>query len=81
MFAIVDRCLALLMIGIIAVYRRTLAYFIGGQCRFYPSCSCYAQEALHLHGLHRGLWLTGRRLLRCHPYHPGGVDLVPPVRN
>ncbi|MEZ0314049.1 MAG: membrane protein insertion efficiency factor YidD [Myxococcota bacterium] len=66
--------------GVIAVYRRSLAYFIGGRCRFYPSCSCYAQEALYVHGLRRGLWLTGRRLLRCHPYHPGGVDLVPPVR-
>jgi hypothetical protein len=62
----------------IAIYRRTLGLVIGGRCRFYPSCSCYAQDALYTHGFSRGLWLTGRRLLRCHPFHPGGVDLVPP---
>ena len=80
MFAFADRALSLLLVGLIAVYRVTLAYFMGGKCAFYPSCSCYAQEALHVHGLQRGLWLTGRRLLRCHPYNPGGVDLVPPAR-
>lgn len=47
------------------------------RCRFYPSCSSYALQALDLHGPFRGLWLAGRRLLRCHPYNPGGVDHVP----
>ena len=49
-----------------------------GRCRFYPSCSNYALEALRLHGAARGSWLTARRLGRCHPFHPGGVDHVPP---
>lgn len=57
-------------------YQRT---FTGGapSCRFYPCCSSYAREALELHGTRRGLWLTARRLLRCRPFGPSGVDLVP----
>lgn len=49
------------------------------RCRFYPSCSAYAHESLRRHGAARGLWLTLRRLGRCHPFHPGGFDDVPPV--
>ncbi|GAA2033104.1 membrane protein insertion efficiency factor YidD [Pseudokineococcus marinus] len=48
-------------------------------CRFYPSCSSYAVQALDRHGAARGGWLAARRLLRCHPWNPGGVDHVPPV--
>jgi hypothetical protein len=48
------------------------------RCRFYPSCSEYALEALAEHGATRGSWLAVRRLARCHPWHPGGVDHVPP---
>lgn len=47
-------------------------------CRFYPTCSRYAVEALQVHGPIRGLWLAIRRVLRCHPFHPGGFDPVPP---
>lgn len=47
------------------------------RCRFYPSCSRYAAEALMTHGALRGLWLGARRLLRCHPWNPGGIDHVP----
>jgi len=51
-----------------------------GICRFYPTCSAYALEALEKHGPVKGLYLTTRRLLRCQPFHPGGVDLVPPPK-
>lgn|GEM_PF-278341 len=49
-------------------------------CRFHPTCSSYAVEAVHVHGALRGLWLAAMRLLRCHPWHPGGFDPVPPRR-
>lgn len=68
-----------LVIALIQAYRRLISPLLGPHCRFYPSCSAYGQEALRRHGLARGLWLTARRLGRCHPFHPGGVDLVPPV--
>lgn len=51
---------------------------LGPRCRFLPTCSEYAREALATHGAARGTWLTARRLCRCHPFHPGGLDLVPP---
>ena len=62
---------------LIEVYRVTLAPLIGGFCRYTPSCSVYAEEAIRLHGAIRGARLAGRRLLRCHPFHPGGFDPVP----
>ncbi|MCA9650196.1 MAG: membrane protein insertion efficiency factor YidD [Myxococcales bacterium] len=65
------------MMGMIRVYQRFVSPMLGPRCRFYPSCSCYAHEALHHHGALRGSWLTARRLLRCHPFHPGGYDPVP----
>lgn len=49
-------------------------------CRFYPSCSSYAVQAVERHGVLRGGWLAARRLARCHPWNPGGVDHVPPAR-
>jgi uncharacterized protein len=62
----------------IRLYQVTLSPYLGRQCRFYPTCSHYAREALEQHGFVRGAWLAIRRLGRCHPFHPGGVDLVPP---
>ncbi|HAZ60773.1 MAG TPA: membrane protein insertion efficiency factor YidD, partial [Gammaproteobacteria bacterium] len=53
---------------------------LGPNCRFYPSCSHYALQALEVHGPLRGLWYAVRRLLRCHPWHAGGHDPVPPLR-
>jgi putative membrane protein insertion efficiency factor len=63
---------------LIKCYQLCFSPFFGGQCRFYPSCSAYAAEAIDTHGALRGTWLAIRRLLRCHPWHPGGVDPVPP---
>jgi putative membrane protein insertion efficiency factor len=62
---------------LVRTYQVLLGPFLGGACRFYPSCSHYACEAIQLHGARRGSWLALRRLLRCHPFSPGGVDLVP----
>jgi putative membrane protein insertion efficiency factor len=61
-------------------YQRFLSPLFPPVCRFYPSCSAYAVEALRVHGAVRGLWLTVRRIARCHPFHPGGLDPVPPRR-
>ena len=66
----------LLLLGI-DVYRVTLGPLLGGHCRFYPSCSQYAQEAVRRHGAWGGSRLAARRLLRCHPFHRGGFDPVP----
>ena len=58
-------------------YQRLLSPLLGNHCRFYPSCSQYAVEAIERHGPWRGSLLAVRRLLRCHPWHPGGIDPVP----
>ena len=68
-----------LLILLIGAYRYGLSPFLGSNCRYYPTCSCYAQEAIATHGSLRGLWLTVRRLSRCHPWHEGGLDPVPSV--
>jgi putative membrane protein insertion efficiency factor len=66
-----------LLLALIAGYRVALAPFLGGFCRFWPSCSVYAEEALRRHGVRAGLRLAFFRLLRCHPFHRGGCDPVP----
>ena len=58
-------------------YRLAISPLLGVTCRFEPSCSEYALEALNRHGLIRGVWLGVKRILRCHPYRPGGYDPVP----
>ncbi|MBQ1074096.1 membrane protein insertion efficiency factor YidD [Micromonospora sp. C31] len=63
--------------GPIVAYRRWISPALPARCRFYPSCSAYALEAVAVHGAIRGVGLTARRLLRCHPFHPGGHDPVP----
>ena len=66
-----------LFLALIRAYQYVLRPMLGSNCRFYPSCSDYAREAIERHGAMRGLWLAVRRVARCHPYHPGGFDPVP----
>lgn len=66
-----------ILIVVIAAYRYLISPLLGWHCRFYPSCSAYAEEAIRCHGAARGGWLAVRRLARCHPWHAGGVDPVP----
>ena len=68
------------LIAALRAYRYAIAPGLGANCRFYPSCSAYAIEALETHGAARGTWLAARRLCRCHPFHPGGYDPVPEAR-
>jgi hypothetical protein len=66
-----------LFLGLIRMYQLTISPLLGPRCRFYPSCSRYAYQAFEVHGTVHGGWLTVRRLLRCHPWNPGGIDEVP----
>lgn len=66
-----------ILILLIRGYQLIVSPWLGSHCRFYPSCSEYAQIAIARHGVWRGLLLSIRRLSRCHPWHPGGVDPVP----
>jgi uncharacterized protein len=65
------------LLGAVRAYQVMLAPIFGGQCRFYPSCSHYTQEAIELFGARRGAWLGVKRLLRCQPLSVGGYDPVP----
>ena len=67
---------ARLLVSFFSLYRRTLSPLLPPACRFYPSCSCYAIDAVRAHGAARGLLLALRRLAKCHPFHPGGYDPV-----
>jgi uncharacterized protein len=74
----VIRVPAYVMLGVFRLWQLLVSPTYGQTCRFYPSCSAYGVEAVRSHGAMRGGWLTVRRIFRCHPWNPGGVDPVPP---
>lgn len=67
------------LIRALRVYKYFISPLLSRNCRFHPSCSHYAEEAIAHFGAARGTWLAVRRLLRCHPWNPGGFDPVPPI--
>jgi uncharacterized protein len=77
----VGGALARVLVLLISGYRRFVSPMLGARCRFYPSCSAYALEAIGRYGAGRGSWLALRRLSRCHPFHAGGLDPVPASRS
>ena len=68
---------ARVLIALVCLYQRTLALWLGGNCRFTPTCSAYGREALQRHGALKGGWMTIRRISRCHPFGGSGEDPVP----
>jgi hypothetical protein len=66
-----------LLIGPIYLYRLFISPMLGNCCRFYPTCSEYSIEALKKHGLFKGLYLSIKRIAKCHPWHEGGIDPIP----
>lgn len=66
-----------ILLALIGGYKRGISPLLPRACRFYPSCSTYAAEAIARHGPMRGLMMAARRIARCHPFHPGGYDPVP----
>ncbi|WP_374704052.1 MULTISPECIES: membrane protein insertion efficiency factor YidD [Salimicrobium] len=68
------------MIGLIRFYQKGISPFTPPTCRFYPTCSEYGLVAFQRHGFVKGLYLTSKRVLKCHPLHPGGVDVVPETK-
>lgn len=65
------------LLAVVGFYSRAISPALPPRCRFYPTCSAYAAEAIDRHGAARGSWLAVRRILKCAPWHPGGVDPVP----
>ena len=65
------------LVALLKIYQYAISPLLGSRCRFDPSCSQYAVEALQRHGVFKGSWLAARRVGRCHPWHPGGYDPVP----
>lgn len=75
--SVADQFATQVAVGIVRTYQWTIRPIIGANCRFWPSCSEYAIEAFRIHGAIKGGGLTTKRILRCNPWHEGGIDLVP----
>lgn len=69
-----------ILLMLIRFYQNYISRFTPPRCRFYPTCSQYGYEAINRFGAIKGTWLTVKRILKCHPFHPGGVDLVPGLK-
>ncbi|MDA3130129.1 membrane protein insertion efficiency factor YidD [Aliibacillus thermotolerans] len=69
-----------IFLALIRFYRQWISPLTPPTCRFYPTCSQYGLEAIERFGVWKGLWLTVKRIVKCHPFHPGGVDKVPPKK-
>ncbi|MFT5708385.1 MAG: putative membrane protein insertion efficiency factor [Oceanospirillaceae bacterium] len=74
---VLSSCLSAIFLLLIKVYQYAISPMLGNNCRFYPTCSSYTKEAIEIHGPFKGVWLAVKRIVKCHPYHDGGVDLVP----
>jgi putative membrane protein insertion efficiency factor len=72
-----NQVLRAVFLQLIRLYQRALSPFLGQNCRFHPTCSQYAYEAVTKYGAAQGIWMGLRRICRCHPWHPGGFDPVP----
>jgi putative membrane protein insertion efficiency factor len=78
---LINRLVLFFLVTLVKAYRLTFSKVMPPVCRFHPSCSRYALDALEAHGPFRGSWLALKRLSRCHPFHPGGLDPVPARRS
>jgi len=76
-YCYINRAVQIILISVIKTYQKLFSPWTGYRCRFYPTCSQYAVEAIQQLGLFKGIYLGVRRLLRCHPFHAGGYDPVP----
>ena len=68
-----------ILIAFINGYQRYISRYTPPSCRFHPTCSAYTKEAIEVHGAFKGVWMGAWRIARCHPFHPGGYDPVPPL--